>query len=289
VRYCLDRGEPPHDASTRTLLAWLDHRVRNARSYSSAVKQSLAAARAVQRGLCFVHGLEAVPYTPSVRVQLDGFIRAVTMQREEPKRARALRLDDVDALVSKVRTTVQVRRGLSWCSALFNIDRDAALLLLGWWGALRADDIWRLRWEHVHFVPDGVELHLEASKTGQAIVALAERRDAEALCPVRALRHYLGALPGPVNVDARVFGFALAKHVGRRVQRIFDRVGLPRGYTAHSLRAGFATECSAQGIPDKLVQQHGRWRSAQQHAEYVRLGRLWLDTPTRLVTIGKNR
>jgi integrase len=282
TRYCEDRGELPHDASTATLLRWLDWRARGAQSPKSTLAMSLAAARWVQSAYCKVHGLECVPYTAQARVQIDAFIAAATLDKRTPRRARPLYLRELAALVERVRARPYAGRGVAYARAVSLAERDASLLVIGWWGALRADDLARLDWSHVQFAVQGVELHIPVSKTTAAILALAEQPEAPALCPRRALRDLSGYGWPDTGL---VFGLASGDHVGRRLRSVFARGGIPQGYTGHSLRAGFATECAAQNVPDKLVQAHGRWRSVQQHAEYVRLGRLWQDTPTTRVQV----
>jgi integrase len=165
---------------------------------------------------------------------------------------------------------------------------------VGWWGALRADDLARLEWQHIEFHPEGIALHIPISKTTWAVLALTRRPDCLALCPMLNLASvprgdgWTGAaahVPGaPWRKDERVFGFDSAGSCARRIATLFRRAGVPSGYTSHSLRAGFATEAAAQGVADLLVQRHGRWLSAAQHAEYVRDGRLWLDTPTSRIS-----
>ncbi len=281
--YCEDRGEKPWDASTSTLLGWLDWRVRNSTSPESCIRMSLAAARFLQDGYCHVHTVEAVPYTPKARVQLGVYVAAATLDRRTPTRARPLRLDDLITLVSKVRARVEVRRGVTFAQARALAERDAAMLLVGWWGALRADDIAALDNRNVEVNINGLRLELAGKTERQhvAIIALAARHDSPELCPLAAIRRMSEAgFTAPT-----MFGLARPSHVGRRLKTVFARNGIPRGYTSHSLRAGFATECAAQGVPDHLVQTHGRWRSAEQHAEYVRLGRLWQDTPTAFVRL----
>lgn len=298
-RYCADRHEPFWDASTATLLRWLDWRVRQSQSPRSALKMGLAAARFLQRGHCVLQGIEAVPYTTRARVQLDAFARTCTMNRSDRKVARPLRLDELDEVVRRVREDDKTRQGVSFAQGSLLAERDVAMLLVGWWGALRADDLARLVVDDIHIAPLGVELHLRASKTTQAVLALGARPECPRLCPATALRRLIelgteeraqawrkGSRERTVVFlgEDLLFNLVTGDHVGRRLTTLFRRHGLPKGYTGHSLRAGFTTECAVQQVPDKLVQAHGRWRSAQQHAEYVRAARLWQDTPTiRLV------
>jgi integrase len=245
---------------------------------------SLAAARFAQRGYCVVHDLEAVAYNPASRVQLDAFMRSVTLDRRTPTRARPLRMDALISFVRKVRATIPVGKGHRWERSVILSERDACMAIIGWWACMRSDDLASLEWSEVLTVPEGLELHLKERKTKEASTrALAERPDCPDICPLRAVQRFRAEIPSG-EPSGLVFGLTTGDHVGRRLKRVFARCGVPRGYTSHSLRAGFATECSSQGVNDSLVQAHGHWRSAQQHREYVRLGRLWLDTPTtRLV------
>jgi len=279
LTYCRDRGELAHDASTGALMRWLDWRCREAKSPPATIKMSLAAARYVQSALCAVHGFEVVPYSPDARVQLDVFCRALTLQPRVPKQARPLRLDELLMLVRRVRGDLSRRRGVDTEQAMWLADRDAAMLLVGWWGALRGDDLARLKTADIRPTAQGLELHLRASKTTHAAIALVMRPDAPELCPWAA---WNALQAWPVG-HARAFGLTASSHVRRRIAYLFRKHRVPRGYSSHSLRAGFATEAAAQGVPDRLVQNHGRWRSAQQHAEYVRGGRLWQDTPTEKI------
>lgn len=280
--YCRERSEPVWDASTSTLIRWLDSRLREASAPASVIKTSLAAARWVQKAHCALRGVDAVPYTPRARVQLDAFSRTATMDKGPPKRARALRLESLLSLVRHVREDARARPGLTAREAQILAARDVSMLLIGWWGALRADDLARLEWAHIEFHPEGIALNIPTSKTTWAVLALARRPDNLLVCPMLNLASVAKA---DGRRDDRVFGFDSAGSCARRITTLFRRASVPRGYTSHSLRAGFATEASAQGVPDLMVQRHGRWLSAGQHAEYVRDGRLWLDTPTSRIAV----
>ena len=286
LRYCNDVGDIASNAQTVTLIRWLDQRVRESSAPKAAFELSLAAARFVQRAHCVTTGQEAVPYTRRDRMQLDAYARSITQETGAPKRARALRLSELAHTVASARLRLYRSNGYS-PSAMSEIvrERDALMLVVGWWGALRAGEVGGIQLKNVVFVPDGIELTIEDDKTASgAVIAIAEQREGFNVCPVRAFRRLL-QLPHGRSESEPILGFSSGNHCGRRIKSVFERIGLPKGYTSHSLRAGFATECASQGVPDKLVQAHGRWRSAQQHSEYVRLGRLWVDTPTTRLSV----
>lgn len=278
-QYCVDHDEHPADASTLSLVRWLDSRCRVSRSPESAIRIALASARFVQRSHLIDGTIEdAVPYTRAARVALEAYCKSATMGRSPQRRARPMRLDTLTHLVARVRSRIAPRRGVSWDEARLIATRDAALILTCWWGALRADDASRLTWQSISLEPQGVLITLDTSKTGPAQIACASVAHL-GLCP----RASLEELRGMCGERERVFSLSTGAHVARRLKDLFAQHGA-QGYTSHSLRAGFASECASQGVPDRLVQMHARWSSAQQHSEYVRGGRIWVDTPTsRLV------
>jgi site-specific recombinase XerD len=62
-----------------------------------------------------------------------------------------------------------------------------------------------------------------------------------------------------------------AQTVGLVVKRHAARVGLdPARYSAHSLRAGFATSSAGGGAQTLRIADHGRWRSIAVLQGYVR-------------------
>ena len=50
-----------------------------------------------------------------------------------------------------------------------------------------------------------------------------------------------------------------------------SQIGLdPKIYATHSMRAGGATTAANSGLPDRLLQIHGRWASAQSKDRYIK-------------------
>jgi integrase len=63
------------------------------------------------------------------------------------------------------------------------------------------------------------------------------------------------------------------------VKRRAGQAGLDGLFPAHSLRAGFATEAYAQGVPELAIMRQGRWRAASTMRGYVEEGGVWIDNP----------
>lgn len=148
--------------------------------------------------------------------------------------------------------------------------RNNALLQIGFFGAFRRSELVALTWEAIHFVPEGIEILISRSKTDQAgegQVCAIPYGDGT-LCPVRALitwrdrscqsgfifRQIQGGQINPDSIKAPQMNI-LIKSIAKACQ-------LPDAelYSSHSLRRGFATEASKQGVPFGSILRQGRWR-----------------------------
>lgn len=171
--------------------------------------------------------------------------------------------------------------------------RDTALLLLGWKAALRADDLVRLRIEDVAVTEEGLVLHLRRSKSdqegaGTAVGIVASQATGGdgghgvSLDAVAAWVRWRGRLGSHGIVTGPAFRGI--DRYGRRprargltrnsirliVIRRAEAAGLDGAdWGAHSLRRGFATEAIAQGVPERNVQHHGRWRTRAALDAYI--------------------
>ena len=147
--------------------------------------------------------------------------------------------------------------------------RDKALILVGFFAALRRSELVGLNVENVEFVPEGAILTIRKSKTDQegrgreVAIGYAKRPE---LCPVRALQTYMATLgrnTGPLFVSLRKSQYTQSRlstdAVARIVKDYADRLGLdPQRFGGHSLRAGFATTAALMGATeDEIALQTG--------------------------------
>ncbi|WP_298371126.1 hypothetical protein [Azospirillum sp.] len=180
--------------------------------------------------------------------------------------------------------------------------RDAALVLVGFAGALRRSELCRLVWGDARSAADGLTLTLRASKTdhdakGQAVGI---PRVGGPLCPVAALAAWKAALlaaghtvgdADPVFRDVSRWGHAAAAplhpgSVARIVKRLVATVpteGLneelrrrldPARYAGHSLRAGFVTTAAIEGKDILDILMTTRHAEPRTVIDYVRTERL---------------
>ncbi len=186
---------------------------------------------------------------PQVRAVLAGIRRT---RQDRTRQAQPLYLADVRAAVAALPDGPKGTR-------------DRALLLVGWWAALRRSELVGLDVEDVADHPAGATVELRRSKTDQAgagrLVPL-HYRQAVDVCPVRAVRAWVavadvdgGALFRRVDRWGHVRGERLrAPSVAAIVRDAAAACGLdPAGYSGHSLRAGFVSEADRRGIPSSAV------------------------------------
>jgi len=200
------------------------------------------------------------------------------------KRAKPLLLADLRKVIDGTRPTFLGRR-------------DAALLLVGWAAALRRSEIIALDFEHVEFVPEGMIITIPKSKTDQEgegyRLGIPLARE-ERFCPTKRLEKWITL----ARIESGPLFFAIgtpgkkwiAKIDERRriaprlvnaiIKRRLERAGFTaRGYSGHSLRAGFVTSAATQEMPEYLIQIHTRHRTTKVLREYIRQGNLFTLNP----------
>ena len=141
-------------------------------------------------------------------------------------------------------------------------ERDRALLLLGFAGGLRRNELVGLDVEDLEEVEEGLVIHIRHSKTDQTGKGLKKGvpyGKNRATCPVRAVVSWLrtaGILEGPVfravTKDERPRRTRLAAQtVALVVKDAFRLIGKrARDYSAHSLRSGLVTAAAIGGADD---------------------------------------
>jgi integrase len=173
-------------------------------------------------------------------------------------------------------------------------DRDRALLLVCFAGALRRSELVSLDAEKLIWFDDGVRLPLEKSKTdkeGKGVEVTIVYGRNEATCPVRALRLWLdkaqikaGPVFRKVNKGGNVEPRRLSDDAVRQILlRCASAAGIKGSrlepISPHGLRAGFVTTAYRNGVPDEEIMGHTRHRSLSTMRGYVRRAKLKTSEP----------
>lgn len=170
--------------------------------------------------------------------------------------------------------------------------RDRALLLVGFAGALRRSELVGLGVGDVSFGAEGLRLIVRKSKTdqhGEGHVKGIRYGEHPETCPVRALRAWMraagiehGAIFRSIDRHGNVASSALTgRSVARIIKRACRRAGLrEEDFSGHSLRAGFTTQAARAGKPERVIMRHTGHKSERMVREYIREGTLFQENPT---------
>lgn len=181
---------------------------------------------------------------------------------------------------------VQMVRGLNGLRGL----RDAALLLIGFAGALRRAELVSLNVEDIRFTGDGMIIHLRRSKTDQTGIGreIAIPFVKGRYCPCRNLVAWVreaeittGAVFHPINRYDQVLPQRLtAQSVALIVKQHAPRVGLDaRKFSGHSLRAGFVTSAAKAGASSSSIRAQTGHTSDAMLQRYIRQSELFSGNP----------
>jgi integrase len=214
--------------------------------------------------------------SPEVRTLMQGIGRKRAKTGETAEQARPILLSELRQMVNASPVTLG---GL----------RDRAIVLIGWFAALRRSEIAALNVQSLALRDDALVVALGATKTDQAgegyKLTLPVLKD-KTIDPSQAVRDWLkaaGLETGPLFVRVDKWGHAGRtrindRHIDTTVKRLADLAKLsaqPSDYrriSGHSLRAGFATEAARRGMAAYRIKQITRHKSDAVLNRYIREG-----------------
>jgi len=167
--------------------------------------------------------------------------------------------------------------------------RDRALLLVGFFGALRRSELAAITIEDLSEHPNGLVIALPRSKVnqrGEQTELVVLPRIDPTHCPVSALATWTsaagiteGPMLRPVSKGNRALPRPLnPESVNDLVQAAVRRAGMDSTeFSAHSLRAGFVTFAHLRGVSDRAIAHQTRHRSLATIGTYIRVQEAWTD------------
>lgn len=245
--WCAANGYAAIPTTPEVLSFYLADRMKREKASYNTIKLALAA-------IGVAHKVSNLPNVKTWKVAevLRGLRKKYPHRRAHKKHAIT---PDTLARMLAVLPPLTTMRGL----------RDRAILLLGFAGAFRRSELVALNVENLQWAEGGLGIMVTRSKTDQEAQGQWVRvgSDGSEFDPVVAVRRWLDKAEihsGPVfpaiHRSGRVLPHAMgAEGVHRLVRKQLLAAGLdPKLYGAHSLRAGFVTECFQQGVGlDKIM------------------------------------
>jgi site-specific recombinase XerD len=280
-RWTTSHGHP-EAVSVPTLMAYFQALAAGGASYATVSRRRSAVTKLLE--LETAAGVD-VGEDPTRHPALVALIRDLRTQAAAPASAEPLTGARLVAVVDAIDT-----------GTLAGV-RDRALLLIGFFGALRAGELAALTLDAIRLSSKGVEL------TAGTDTITVSRRRGDSLDPVAALEAWLdalGDLDNPVDPALGIWRritrgdrlFEPSRPISEQaINNLINRraatadLSNADAYTAHSLRAGFLAEAEAQQLDGLDVLRHTR--RDHPNAPTPRRPTSWHDDPTRNLVLPK--
>lgn len=262
TNWCGAQGRESLPATTETVANYIADEAIAGRKVATITRRLASISQAHQ-----LAGYDSPSQREQVRTVMKGIRRTLTTAQDQaaPVTVEVLRL-----LISALPTTLSGQR-------------DRALLLLGFAGALRRSELVALQVEDVQFVNAGATITLRRSKTdqeGEGMVKGIAYGENKHTCPVRMLKAWLnasGISEGPIFRPLDRWGNLQAEQLSDRavaliVQRTVAAAGLdPKHYSGHSLRAGLITSAALAGASEGEIMRQSGHKSSRMVRIYTRV------------------
>jgi len=175
--------------------------------------------------------------------------------------------------------------------------RDRSILLIGFSGGFRRNEIVSLDYEDLDFVTEGLKITIRRSKTdqfGEGSIKALPYFDRSQYCPVVSLKRWIEISKiksGPV-FRRFVKGLKLSKNrltdqtVALIIKEYSNLAGIDsKDYSGHSLRSGFATTAAEAGVEERSIMAMTGHKSPEMVRRYIKEVNLFKNNPLNKIKI----
>ncbi len=160
--------------------------------------------------------------------------------------------------------------------------RDRTIILIGFSGGFRRNEIVLLDHDDLEFVPEGLKINIKSSKTdqfGEGSVKALPYFDGSKYCPVNSLKEWLNVskiTSGPVfrrfNKGSKLSENRLTDQtVALLIKEYLQLAGIDnKNYSGHSLRSGFATSAAESGAEERSIMAMTGHKSTEMVRRYIK-------------------
>ena len=165
--------------------------------------------------------------------------------------------------------------------------RDRSILLIGFSGGFRRNEIVSLDYDDLDFVPEGLKLSIRRSKTdqfGEGFMKALPYFDSSKYCPVVSLKKLLDLSKiksGPV-FRRFIKGSKLSENrltdqtVALLIKEYLNLAGIDsKNFSGHSLRSGFATSAAESGVEERNIMAMTGHKSTEMVRRYIKEANLF--------------
>ena len=165
--------------------------------------------------------------------------------------------------------------------------RDRSIILIGFSGGFRRNELVSLDYEDLDFVTEGLKINLRRSKTdqfGEGFKKALPYFDNNQYCPVVSLRKWLEVskiASGPVfrrfTKGSKLSNSRLTDQtVALLIKEYLQLAGIDsKNYSGHSLRSGFATSAAESGVEERSIMAMTGHKSTEMVRRYIKEANLF--------------
>ena len=175
--------------------------------------------------------------------------------------------------------------------------RDRTIVLIGFSGGFRRNEIVSLNYDDIEFVNEGMKINLRRSKTdqyGEGFLKGVPYFDNPVYCPVISMQNWLkiseidsGSLFRRFSKGAKLTEMRLTDQtVALIIKKYLQLAGIDsKNYSGHSLRSGFATSAAEAGAEERSIMAMTGHKSTEMVRRYIKEANLFKNNALNRIKI----
>ena len=175
--------------------------------------------------------------------------------------------------------------------------RDRTIILIGFSGGFRRNEIVSLNHEDLDFVPEGLKINLRRSKTdqfGEGTLKALPYFDNSQYCPVISIQKWIkisnivsGSLFRRFIKGSKLSEKRLTDQtVALLIKEYLKLAGIDsKNYSGHSLRSGFATSAAESGAEERSIMAMTGHKSTEMVRRYIKEANLFKNNALNKIKI----
>ena len=175
--------------------------------------------------------------------------------------------------------------------------RDRSIILIGFSGGFRRNEIVSLDYEDLDFVEEGLKINIRRSKTdqfGEGFKKALPYFDSSEYCPVVSLKKWIdvskiksGALFRRFNKGSKISENRLTDQtVALLIKEYLGLAGIDnKNYSGHSLRSGFATTAAESGVEERSIMAMTGHKTSEMVRRYIKEANLFKNNALNKIKI----
>ena len=175
--------------------------------------------------------------------------------------------------------------------------RDRSIILIGFSGGFRRNEIVSLDYDDLDFVQEGLKINLKRSKTdqfGEGFTKALPYFDNPQYCPVVSLKKWIdiskitsGAVFRRISKGSKLSENRLTDQtVALLLKKYLNLIGVDsKNYSGHSLRSGFATSAAESGAEERSIMAMTGHKSTEMVRRYIKEANLFKNNALNNIKI----